>query len=270
MDNEETQNSRRLIDEALVDTPIENTLRLAWEFIKLNKKFTFTAMGIFVVLNLFGAIPLLSLVFAVLAAVFTISIQMHVGRTFYGTENIETYIKEIEESRIDNILTQYSSTAFGVYLGWFVLIFIMAFLLALFGVGSGLLNQNMSQQDMLMALASLGLPLLLFVLVLSYVQPLVYSNIILANSFGEGFKAVFTIFSKDVWSSAMQKIYFAYVAKIGLLIMAAVLLAVFAVGLFTMIPFLGLLASIAMLMGMYVFVVLMAVMSMVARRMVEE
>lgn len=52
--------------------------------------------------------------------------------------------------------------------------------------------------------------------------------------------------------------------------MAAVLLAVFAVGLFTMIPFLGLLASIAMLMGMYVFVVLMAVMSMVARRMVEE
>ncbi|HHH55041.1 MAG TPA: hypothetical protein ENK91_15365, partial [Bacteroidetes bacterium] len=116
MDSEETQNNRRLIDEALLDTPIENTLRLAWEFIKLNKKFTFTAMGIFVVLNLLGAIPLLSLVFAVLAAVFGISIQMHVGRTFYGTENIETYIEEIEESRIDNVLTQYSSTAFGVYL----------------------------------------------------------------------------------------------------------------------------------------------------------
>ena len=112
------ESNRRLIDEALDFEPVKNTFRLAWEFIVLNKRFTLIAMGVFIVLNLIGSIPVLSLIFTVFAAVFGIVIQIHSGRTFYATQNIETYVQEIKDSRVEEITSKHLRTGLGIYLGW--------------------------------------------------------------------------------------------------------------------------------------------------------
>ena len=101
-------------------------------------------------------------------------------------------------------------------------------------------------------------------------KPLVHSNIVLANSFPEGFKAVFTIFSKDIWSSSMNKSYFFYVAKAGILLSVLLLIIVAGMSFLATIPLVGFVGSIMMMMGVYVFMVFMSIVSMMARRIVEE
>lgn len=264
------EENRRLIDEALDFEAVKNTFRLTREFIVLNKNFTFMAMGIFILLNVLGMIPLLSLIFSLLATVFGIVIQIHVGRTFYATENIETYVDEINNSRVDEVAKRYAQTAFGVYLGWTLLIILILFVLSLTAITTGLVNKNMNENDLIMAFAGLGLPLILAALIFSYVQPLVYSNIILSNSLGEGFKAVFSIFSKDVWSSALQKSYFSYIAKVGLLTMAIILLLGVMVALLSSIPIIGGFSMMFILGAIYLLMVFISISSMMARRIVEE
>ncbi|CAA6813151.1 MAG: Unknown protein [uncultured Sulfurovum sp.] len=264
------EENRRLIDEALDFEPVKNTFRLAREFIVLNKNFTFMAMGIFIVLNLFGMIPVIAFIFTVLAAVFGIVIQMQVGRTFYGTDNIETYVDEINNSRVDEVVKRYAQTAFGVYLGWALLIILILFILGFIAATTGVVKENMSENDVIMAFAGFGLPLILVALIFSYVQPLVHSNIVLSNSFREGLKAVFTVFSKDVWLSALQKSYFSYIAKVGLLTMALIFLAGLIVALLSTIPVIGGFAMIFIFVMLYFLMVLMSITSMMARRIVEE
>ncbi|CAA6808118.1 MAG: Unknown protein [uncultured Sulfurovum sp.] len=264
------EDNTRLIDEALASEPTKNTFRLGWEFITLNKQFTFIAIGIFTLLNLFGAIPVVSFVFAVFAAVFGVVVQMHAGRTFYGTDNIETYVDEIKKSNIKEVLSRYGQTALGVYLGWLSFLVMIFLFLGFFAATTGMVKEGMSENDVIMALAGLGVPLLVLALVFSYVQPLVHSNIVLANSFQEGFKSVFTVFTKDVWSSALQKSYFSYVSKVGLLGIALLFVVVLAVGLLITVPVIGVFASIFIFVIMYVFMVFMSITSMMARRIVEE
>lgn len=264
------ENNRRLIDEAIENEPVKNSFRLGREFIVLNKKFTLTAIAIFIVLNILGVIPLVGIVFAVLAGIFAIAMQIHIGRTLYGTDNIETYVNEIEESRIDEVLKRHMSTASGVYMGWLIFMVLIFFLLGLFLSFSGAVTQNMSEEQMLMVIGQYSLPIIIMALLMSYVQPLVHSNIMLANSFGEGLQAVFTIFSKDVWRSAMRKVYFVYIAKVGIVVSLVLIVAIVIVTAMAMAPGLGLLLMILMLALMYIFMVFMSLMSMVARRMVEE
>jgi hypothetical protein len=264
------ENNRRLIDEAIESEAVKNSFRLAREFIMLNKKFTLIAMAIFIVLNIFGAVPLLGIVFAVLAGIFAISIQIHVGRTLYGTDNIETYVNQIDESYVNEVLSRHMSTALGVYMGWLIFMVLIFFLLGLFLSFSGAVTQNMSEEQMLMVIGQYSMPIIIIVLLMSYVQPLVHSNIILANSFTEGLKAVFTIFSKDVWRSAMQKIYFVYIAKVGILISLVLLVTIAIVVAIAMTPGFGILLTILMLALMYLFMIFMSLVAMMARRMVEE
>lgn len=264
------ENNRRLIDEAIEVEPVKNSFRLGREFIVLNKKFTLIAIAIFIALNIFSALPLLGIIFAVLTGIFAISIQLHAGRTLYSTDNIETYVHEIEQSRMDEVLKRHMSTASGVYTGWLLLMVLIFFLIGLFFSFSGVVTQNMSEAQMLTVLGQYSMPMIIVILLLSYVQPLVHSNIILANSFGEGLKAVFSIFSKDVWRSAMQKVYFVYIAKVSLLISVALILLLTIVTGMAMAPALGVLLSILLLALIYIFMVFVSIMSMMARRMVEE
>jgi hypothetical protein len=265
-----TQNSdTRLIDEALASEPIKNTFRLGWEFIKLNQKFTLTAMVIFVVLNLFGMIPIASLIFMVLSAVFGLVIQIHVGKTFYESQDIKGYINEIQESSIDRLLTRHIATAFGAYIGWVTLLLLLIFLFGFIGGSMGIINAQMSESDLVNALVTLGFPMLFIALIFSYVQPLVQSNIIMANGIQEGFKAVFTLFSTHVWRMAFQSAYFKYVAGFGLAIILLLFFFAFLVGIITTLSGLTLIGNIFMVILMYLFMLIMAVGSMMARRRVE-
>jgi len=264
------QNSEtRLIDEALASEPIKNTFRLGWEFIILNRKFTVTAMILFVVLNLFGMIPIASLIFMLLSAVFGLVIQIHVGKTFYESQDIKSYIHEIQESSIDKLLTQHVTTAFGAYMGWLVLLSLVMLLFGFIGTNMGIITGQMNQADLVNAFVTLGLPMLLVALAFSYVQPLVQANIIMANGVQEGFKAVFTLFSTRVWRMAFQSAYFKYVAGFGLVIILLLFFFAFIIGLLTSLSGLAIVGNSLMVLLMYVFMLIMAIGSMMARRIVE-
>jgi len=261
------EDNRRLIDEASEFEPVKNTFRLGWEFIRLNQTFTLTVLAILILLNLLGIIPLLSLIAPMLAGVLSMTLQIYAGRAIYESNEITDYVEFIKSSRIDSEkLKENFSTAFGAYMGWVVLLFAFIFIGLFMAISSGSINENMNETDLLLSLASIGLPLTLIVLVLSYVQPLVHSNIVLSNGFSEGFKSVFTLFSKDVWSSAMQKSYFAYVSIFGLVIMGI------------LIPFVALFASVGMgivlniivVIISYILMIIMSIAAMMARRIVEE
>ncbi len=274
------QDNKRLIDEASQDEAVKNTFRLGWEFIRLNQTFTLTVMGILIFLNFLGMILGISLVTSMLAGVFGIVLQIYAGRAVYESQNIHSYVELIEKSRIDNeSLKRHFSTAFGVYMGWVVLIFIFLFTISIAAVSSGLISADMSQalasggisenvnpKDMVLAFASIILPLALISLVVSYVQPLVHSNIVLANDFFDGFQAVFTIFSKDVWSSAMQRKYFSYVAVFGLFMMLCILPIAMVVTLLN--P--GVILNLLLVIVSYVLMIILSIGAMIARRIVEE
>ena len=265
-----THNSdTRLIDEALSSEPIKNTFRLGWEFIKLNQTFTLTAMIILIVLNVFGMIPLVSLIFMVLSAVFGLVIQIHVGKTFYESQDIKSYIHEIRDSSIDKLLTRHVATAFGAYIGWVVLLLLLIFLFGFIGGSMGIINEQMNEVDLVNAVVALGFPMLLMALVFSYVQPLVQANIMMANGLQEGFKAVFTLFSIRLWRSAFQSAYFKYVAGFGLVTLLLLFFFAFLVGLVTSLSGLTIVGNILLVLLMYVFMLIMAVGSMMAKRLVE-
>ena len=260
----------RLIDEALEHEPIRNTFRLSWEFIQLNKKFTLISMGIFFVLNFLAASPFLGTLFILFAGVFGILIQIHAGKIFYSTQNIDTYINEIQKSKIDVVVKKHLQTAFGAYLAWIVLLFLVLVVLGIVGSSTGILHEGMNQMDLVVALERLGLPVLLLVLCLFYVQPLVQSNIILARDFKEGFKAVFSIFSVDVWRSAFNKSYFNYVVLFGLVLIAVLFALVAFIMVFIMIPFMNIFVSLLALSTTYIGMVVISIASMMARRLVEK
>lgn len=269
-ENEQKNRDFRLIDEALASEPIRNTFRLGWEFITLNQKFTLTAIVIFILLNILGMIPMIALIFMVLSAVFGLAIQIYIGRTFYLSNSIKTYISEIEDSNLEAILNRHTATAFGAYIGWVALLVLFIILFSMVGGSMGIITENMSEADLINALILLGFPFLIVALILSYVQPLVQSNIIMANSFQEGFKAVFTIFSINLWRLSLQKSYFKYVASFGFVIILVLFIFAFIIGMISSLSGLALLGNILLMICMYVFMIIMSVGAMMARRVIEN
>ncbi|SFV58561.1 hypothetical protein MNB_SV-14-1057 [hydrothermal vent metagenome] len=253
---------RRLIDEALASEPIKNTFRLGLEFIKLNKTFTLTAMVIFIVLNIFGMIPVASFIFMVLLGIFALVIQIHIGKIFYESKDIKNYITEIKESSLDKTLTEHIATAFGAYLGWFVLALVLMFFFSLITSSLGIVNE-------FNGLVILGIPIVIVALFISYIQPLVQANVIMSNGVQEGFKAVFTLFSTRLWHLAFQSSYFKYIAGFGLISILLLFLSSFIMGLLTNLIGIPIIANVLMLILMYIFMIIMAVGSMMAKRIVE-
>lgn len=261
-----TQNSDiRLIDEALSSQPIKNTFRLGWEFIKLNQQFNISMIIIFIVLELFATIPKFSLLFTLLSAVFSLLIQIYVGKIFYKSRDIKEYIDAIEDSTIDKLLKKDIGTAFGAYLGWMVLTIFLILLFGFIGRSLGIINLYMSQSDMVDILPIIA-PIIIFI---TYIQFLVQANIILLNSFKEGFKEVFRLFSPSLWHLAFQSSYFKYVALLGLVIISSFLLFSFIIGIITAFSGLAIIGNILMVILIYIFMIIISIGFMMARRVVE-
>jgi hypothetical protein len=269
-ENQKQNNEIELIDEALASEPIKNTFRLGWEFVVINRQFTLTAMLLFIILNLLGMIPLLELISMVCSAVFALVVQIYVGKTFYFSNNIKNYVSAIEKSRVEGSLTPHIAPAFGGYMGWFALGLIFVFLFSFIAGSMGLISANMNENDLLNLIFTLGMPLLLIFLTLSYVQPLVQANIILSNNFREGFRAVFTLFSFNLWRKSFHKAYFSYVTIFGTLLISVMFVSVFIVGALGSMVGLGLVMNILLLVVTYVFMIMMAIGSVMAKRIVEK
>lgn len=261
------KNNLRLIDEAISFEPIKNTFRLGWEFIILNKQFTLTLISVLILLTLLGYIPVIGFIFSLFSSAFALAIQIYVGRLVYETENIETFVSEINSAQGETLIQRYFAPAMGAYMGWMVLgialVMIMGLMLKGMSISESTLNNS---AELISVLSTVGLPLLLVVLLFSYVQPLVQANIIMANNFKEGFFAVMTIFSADVWRKSMQGAYFNYMVKLGILVLAMGFLFGFLFALVAVIPILNILV---MLLFVYVFMIIMSVAAMMAKRLVE-
>ena len=256
----------RLIDEAVSFEPVKNTFRLGWEFITLNKQFTMTVMVVLLVLTLLGYIPLVGFIASVFSNTLVLAVQIYVGRLVYETENIESFVDEVHHADGQKMIERYFAPALGAYMGWMVIGLLFVGIVTL-AIGSSGLNINVTNNvELLNILSTIGLPLFLMALIFFYVQPLVQSYIVMANDFKEGFFAVLTIFSADVWRSAMQWNYFRYISVYGVIVLLAIFLFTFAFSIFSVIPVVNI---FVMIVFVYIFSIMMSVSAVMAKRIVE-
>lgn len=261
------ENKIRLIDEAISSEPIKNTFRLGWEFITLNKPFTLTVVGVMIFLTLLGVVPLIGFIFSLFSSVFALAVQIYVGRLVYETDNIETFVSTIRDAKGEDVIQHYFSVAMGVYMGWMVigigLIALITLLLGDMEISKYALNNNVV---LLSLLSMVGLPALVIALLISYVQPLVQANIIMSDTFREGFFAVMSLFWVDTWRRAFQGVYFNYVARLGLLVLGVSFLFLFIFSIFAVIPIVNM---VILLLFVYLLMIIMSVAAVMAKRLVE-
>lgn len=261
------ENNIRLIDEAISSEPIKNTFRLGWEFITLNKPFTLTVVGVMIFLTLLGFVPLVGFIFSLFAGVFALAVQIYVGRLVYETDNIETFVSAIKDANGEDLIQRYFSAAMGAYMGWMVigigLIALITLLLGGMGISDSSLNNSVA---LLSLLSTVGLPALVIALMISYVQPLIQANIIMSDTFREGFFAVMSLFWVDTWRRAFQGVYFSYVARLDLLVLGVSFLFAFIFSIFAVIPILNI---VVLLLFVYLLMIMMSVAAVMAKRLVE-
>jgi hypothetical protein len=255
--------SHRLLDEALEQEPIKNTFRLAWEFIVLNKNFTFTALSLLLLLNILSAF--LGFFAMIISGIFSMAIQIYVARVLYASKDIENFVQKSKASKIEDALSQHILSGMGAYFGT-LLLFLVILFLAGFMISSLNVNVENIETAQLLEMGELLLfPALILLLIVSYLHPLVQANITFSNDFKEGFRAVFTFFTQALWRDAFQKRYFNYMA----LIFVVVIVIAIVLGLFITIPGINLLANFIVIVAMYFYAIVGAVVAMMAKRVVE-
>jgi hypothetical protein len=264
----------RLIDEALASEPVKNTFRLGWEFIVINKPLSLTIIVLLFVLSILGTIPIIGVLFSLFSTLLSLAVQIYIGRLVYESENIEHFVHDIKSLKGETIIKQHFSAAVGAYGGWMVIGLVLVTLASVVVGSMGLSELNLSngvmfeqnREALFMIFSTILLPLLVFFLIFSYVQPLVQSNIVMANDFKEGFFAVMTLFSAKVWQDAFQKSYFGYIFKLSLVILLLGVLFGILFSLVGRIPFLNIFLVIIFF---YILMIILTVASMMAKRVVE-
>ena len=260
------ENNNRLVDEALVYEPVKNTFLLGWEWIILNKPFTAMALGIYILFNIVGV--------SFLATVFAIVIHIYVGRIFYTSNNITTFVDTIKGATREKLLKDTLAPALGAYLGWTLLMFISGLVLLLLVLNIhdiSVLNLQTPEdieanmEILKPLLMGFSIPLFSIMLLLLYVKPLVEANITFSHTFKEGFSAVFTIFSLVLWRKVMRSDYFFYVLKLNFLL----ILMMLPIGFLVNVIGLNLLTYMMIFILLYVVNIIMAMASMMLRRIVE-
>ncbi len=259
------EQKRFLLDEARAEEPVKNTLRLAWEFIVLNKNFTLTAMSLLLLLNILTIF--LGLLTMVISGILSLAIQIYFSKLVYYAQDIEMFVDEIKASKVEVAVSKNAFVATGAYFAWIILFFALLFTLVIVVQSYGFSLENVKMVEELIPIAqTLFLPISILALLLSYINPLVHSNIALAQDFKGGFLATFSIFSPALWQNSFKNGYPKYIAMImGLIFLATLLL-----GIFINLPVINILANFIIIVMMYGYMVLISVVSMMGRRMVES
>ncbi len=259
------QEQRRfLLDEARAQEPVRNTLRLAWEFMTLNKKFTLTAMSMLLLLNILTAF--LGLLAMVISGIFSLAIQIYVSKLFYKAQDIEEFIEDTKRSKVEEAVAQNALVSAGAYWALIVLFLALFFVLVMVIQSSGVSLENVKSLEELVPVAQrLFLPIFILALLMSYIHPLVHSNVALAQDFKEGFLAVFTMFSPTLWQNSFKNGYPKYIA----MMMGLVFLGALFLGIFISLPIVNILANFIVIVVMYGYMVLISVVAMMGRRVIE-
>ena len=253
-----------LLDEARAEEPVKNTLRLTWEFMVLNKKFTLTALSMLLLLNILTAF--LGLLAMVISGVFSLAIQIYVSKLVYKAQHIEAFIEESKKSKVEEAVAQNALVSAGAYWALIVLFLALFFVLVMVIQSSGFSLENIKSVEELMPIAqTLFLPITILALLMSYIHPLVHSNVAFAQDFKGGFLATFSIFSPTLWQNSFKNGYPKYIAMMmGLVFLNALLL-----GIFISLPIISMLANFIVIVVMYGYMVLISVVAMMGRRMIE-
>ena len=263
------ENNTRLVDESLIYEPVKNTFLLSWEWMKLNKQFIAMTLGIYVLFNLVGI--------SFVATMFAIVMQIYIGRIFYESMDISTYVDAIKKSNAEKLLSKNIAPAIGGYLGWIVLmtmvmLVVVVFVSSTYDISTLDLQSLKTVQDieanidiLIPFFIAMSIPALVIMLVLLYIKPLVDANIVMSHTFKEGFLAVFTSFSADLWRKSLRGDYFYYVSKLGIVMM----LMMFPFALLVSVIGINILTYIIMFVLLYISNIIMTVASMMLKRMVE-
>ncbi len=263
--NWEEQNQTGIVDQALAH-PIKYTVMLTKEIFGLNKGLFLGITAIVILLSLLSNIPILGLIASVLSGILMFSLFFFVGKVFYHSKTMDEFVDAIKSMTIANLWKSYWKPSLGAYAGWVILILAIIMLIGLIigvsGQGSNL-AAGMQSNDPTAMLAIMPLMILPFILIalLLYVMPLVFANIIKTDNFNDAFKAVFTIFSKDVWRRAFTGVYFKYMGLLGLLLILFTVIIVVLSGLFM--SLFGAIDPSMMVIGMVVVLILMVILQIV-------
>lgn len=268
----------RLLDEAR-KAPVKNAFRLGLEFMDRNRALAGMTMGVFFLLTLLEMIPVLGFLATVAVGVFAQAAQIYVGRAFLAAPDIEQYVTEAESATLKTFLTRYRAPAFGAWLGWVTLsiLFMILFIvfLGMSGVELSGLNEEALQDEsqvyaLITSLLAAGTPVVLLALLLAYVYPIAQGRVIVSDTFGEAFRAVFSIFSPSVWAASMKGAYFSYVLFFSLAMMGIAALVTVTMLLLALVPFLGaVLIFVWMIFLIYAFILVLGVANTMAREIAE-
>lgn len=258
------ENNTALLDEALYEEPVKNTFRLSWEFISLNRQFTFTAMSLLLLLNILSLF--LGVLAMVVSGIFSLTIQIYVAKLIYSSQDIGSFIEESKKSKVESAVSQNASVASGAYLGWITLLIIFLVVLVFTLKTMGLPLENVKTMDDFQPIINaIIFPLIILLLLLTYIHPLVQANINMAKDFREGFLAVFTVFSLTMWRESFQSKYPKYILSL----MGIVLVGAFILAFIISIPGINLLASFIVVVVMYMYMVMISIAAMMGKRMIE-
>ncbi|GEM_PF-1229861 len=267
---------RRLVDEARRE-PVRNSLRLGWEFFTQNTKLAAVVLGVAVGLQLLSTIPLIGLVAVVAFSVVGQGIQIYAGRHFYASKDIVEFVEGVKGIPPVAFMTRYKEQAFGAWLGWFLvsMIFMVVAAVLFFAMGGGAeIHADMTDEEALnvmMTMSGAFLPMVFVGLLLSYVYPLVQGRIIFSESFGEAFRAVFSLFSPALWRRAMSGEYFRFVLWFGLVLTGFAVAVMAAASVLMLIPLLGwILVIVGTMLLYYVAAMVFSIAEVLALEMVEH
>jgi len=223
----EEEKVERLVDQAK-QNPIKNVFIIGWEAVILNIPIMLSAILVLVLLGLLGFVPYINVVVTILSATFMVSAQIYIARIFEEASDMYGFASNIEKMTLKELFHTHLMTALGSYFAW-VILFLIPLIVTFI-----IMPQDLSKIDpeTIMNIAKNLIPFLIFILIILYVQPLIQYNIIKAEGFSEGFKAVLTLFSSSLWSRALSGSYFSYIAKFGLVVFLLLFLIGLGLGLF--------------------------------------
>ncbi len=263
------ENNRRLIDEALSFEPIKNTFRLGWEFITLNKKFTYISLMIAIGTHLLSQIdPIVGFFMMLFYGFYILAVQIEVGRVIYKTADIETFLEEVRAMDVNQVLRDHIERVIGAVIGWSLLYTLLmlffAFLVAILYTIVG---------DMTEALVITVIPAIALLLLIAYLQPLIQAKVALSANVEEAMFAVFSIRLPHFRAASFNGFYFKYVVSLLFLLLALpfIITLLHSFGFFSVLGiFVDKFLMLTLPIIAYIASVIIAVGYMMASRMVEE
>jgi hypothetical protein len=262
------ENNTRLIDEALSSESIKNTFRLGWEFITLNKQFTYISLAIAVGTHILSYVDeSLGFFLMLFYGFYMIAVQIEVGKIVHNTQNIETFIDEVKAVDALKVVRIHAEQVIGAVIGWSLVYIGIMVLFIVMGFMAYALIGSMEE-----ALAFTLIPATVLLLFVAYLQPLIQAKIALSTNLEEAMFSVFAIVKPEFRQRAFNKSYFKYVASLLFVLLAIpfALTTMQGLGLFSSVSILNEVLMVLLPIAVYVATVIMAVGYMMASRMVEK